>query len=925
LTPLALRMRRSATALLRTSARAPSVVSRGQVPSVGVRFLSATTDVHAVVEQKALLAKRELAVLASAFQRYDGDRNGTIDMEELATALSELDLTGEVDVETLFAQLDENKDGSIQLMEWLDNLPKGTRLRIVNLWEDGALEFDEGSAAEAYRHVRISVPSPYGRIVWTHTDEAPALASYSLLPIVQAFSKAANIAVVSKDISVAGRIIANFPEYLEEHQRIADELSELGEVCKTPMANVIKLPNVSASIPQLCDAIAELQSQGYHVPNFPMDPQTDEEKKVAARYSKIIGSAVNPVLREGNSDRRVAGPVKEYAQANPHKLGAWDPASKSHVAHMDDGDFYSSEQSYVMPAAGSVRIEHVDADGTVTVLKSSTALQAGEVIDAAVMRVNKLRDFFEREIQDAKDKDVLLSLHLKATMMKVSDPIMFGHAVEVYFKDVFAKHGATFAELGVNAKNGLQDVYAKIAALPEAQRAEIEADIMATYETRPKLAMVDSGRGITNLHVPNDIIIDASMPCVVRDSGKMWTPEDSLHDTKALIPDRCYAGIYQEIMSFCKKNGQFDVSSMGNVPNVGLMAQKAQEYGSHDKTFEIPSSGTVRVVTAEGKEVFSHSVAQGDIWRMCQTKDSPIQDWVKLAVSRARATGNPAVFWLTPERAHDANLITKVGEYLKEHDTTSLDIRILPPVDAMRLSCERAAQGLDTISVTGNVLRDYLTDLFPIIELGTSAKMLSIVPLLAGGGLFETGAGGSAPKHVQQMVKENHLRWDSLGEFLALAVSLEDLGVKTGNTKARILADGLNAATSRLLMENKSPRRKCGELDNRGSHFYIAMYWAQALAQQNMDSEIAATFSDAAALLTSQEQVIVDELNSVQGAGVDLGGYFQPNPALAAAAMRPSPTLNAIVDALFKASAGEPQAAAAQMQGIFDGKDQIAA
>ncbi len=668
------------------------------------------------------------------------------------------------------------------------------------------------------------------KIIYTLTDEAPALATYSLLPIIEAFTKAADVAVETRDISLAGRIIANFPDKLTAVQQQSDALAELGELAKTPQANIIKLPNISASIPQLQAAIKELQSQGYAVPDYPEEPQNDAEKVIKARYAKVLGSAVNPVLREGNSDRRVAAPVKEYAKQHPHSMGAWSADSKSHVAHMSDGDFYASEQSAVLEQASDVKIEFTDQDGQVTVLKDKAPLLAGEVIDAAVMSRNALRAFYEQEIKDAKDKGVLLSLHLKATMMKVSDPIMFGHAVKVYYQDVFAKYAKVFAGLGVDANNGLGDVYAKIGGLPEAQRAEIEADIQAVYKDHPELAMVDSDKGITNLHVPSNVIIDASMPAAIRSSGQMWGPDGKLHDMKAMIPDRCYAGIYQETIDFCKRHGAFDVTTMGNVSNVGLMAQKAEEYGSHDKTFQIPADGTVRVVDAAGKTLLEHTVEQGDIWRACQTKDLPIQDWVKLAVNRARLTGNPAIFWLDKNRAHDANLIDKVEGYLKDQDTSGLDIQILPPVEAIRLTLQRVKDGKDTISVTGNVLRDYLTDLFPILELGTSAKMLSIVPLLAGGGLFETGAGGSAPKHVQQFVTEGHLRWDSLGEFLALAVSLEDLAQKSGNRKAQILADALNLANGKFLNSNKSPSRKVGELDTRGSHFYLALYWAEALA-----------------------------------------------------------------------------------------------
>ncbi|OGT75011.1 MAG: isocitrate dehydrogenase (NADP(+)) [Gammaproteobacteria bacterium RIFCSPLOWO2_02_FULL_57_10] len=730
-------------------------------------------------------------------------------------------------------------------------------------------------------------------IIYTITDEAPALATYSLLPIIKTFTEAAGINVETRDISLAGRIIANFPDNLTPAQRQADDLAELGELAQTPDANIIKLPNISASIPQLQAAIKELQSQGYDIPDYPEDAKTDAEKEIKARYAKVLGSAVNPVLREGNSDRRVAAPVKEYAKKNPHSMGKWSPDSKSHVAHMSDVDFYSSEKSAVSASAGHVRIEFVAQDGSVKVLKEKTSLQAGEVIDASVMRCGALRKFFAEQIEDAKESDVLLSLHLKATMMKVSDPIMFGHAVTVYFADVFSKHAAVFKELGVDSANGLGDVYEKIKRLPQAQREQIEADIQAVYKTRPALAMVDSDKGITNLHVPSDVIVDASMPAAIRSSGQMWGADGKLHDTKCMIPDRCYAGIYQETIDFCKKHGAFDVSTMGSVSNVGLMAQKAEEYGSHDKTFKIAANGKVRVVDATGAVVFEHDVEEGDIWRMCQTKDLPIQDWVKLAVTRARATSTPAVFWLDEKRAHDVQLITKVKQYLQNHDTKGLEILIMSPVEAIRFSLERIKAGKDTISVTGNVLRDYLTDLFPILELGTSAKMLSIVPLLAGGGLFETGAGGSAPKHVQQFLEEGHLRWDSLGEFLALAVSLEDLGAKTANKKALVLADALNKATGLFLDNDKSPARKVGHLDNRGSHFYLALYWAQALAAQTQDAELQAAFANLARVLTEKESVIVGELNGSQGKPLDIGGYYHPDAEKASRALRPSATLNA--------------------------------
>jgi isocitrate dehydrogenase len=729
------------------------------------------------------------------------------------------------------------------------------------------------------------------KIVWTYTDEAPALATFALLPVVQRFSKPAGLAVELADISVAGRILAAFPDKLTPEQRVPDTLAELGELAKTPAANIIKLPNVSASIPQLEGAIAELQSKGYAVPDYPAEPSTAEEKAVQAAYSKVIGSAVNPVLREGNSDRRVAGPVKAYAQKRPHKLGKWAGDSKTHVAHMTDGDFFSSELSSTVSSATSVRIELHPADGSaVQVLKKETALQAGEVIDAARMSAGKLRAFIESAFTSASKDDLMASLHLKATMMKVSDPIMFGHAVEIYFADAFAKHGDALKAAGANPNNGLGALYDKIATMPNADA--IMADFAAAAGKRPALAYVDSHKGITNLHVPSDVIIDASMPNVIRDSGKMWNKDDALEDTMAIIPDRCYATMYQAMIEDCKLNGQFDVSTMGNVANVGLMAQKAEEYGSHDKTFEVQTPGTIKVVdNGSGAEIFSHAVEVADIWRMCQTKDAPIKDWVRLAVSRARATGSQAIFWLDENRAHDSTLIAKVGEYIKEHDTTGLDISIMKPVEAIKVSMTNARAGKDTISVTGNVLRDYLTDLFPIIELGTSAKMLSIVPLLAGGGLFETGAGGSAPKHVQQFVKEGHLRWDSLGEYLALAVSLEDHAEKTGNARAKLLADTLNEATGKLLDNDKSPLRKVKQLDNRGSTFYIAAYWAEAMAKHD------ASFAPLAEQLLANEEKIVAELVDCQGSAVDIGGYWKPDHAKCEAAMRNSPTFNAILDA----------------------------
>jgi isocitrate dehydrogenase len=735
------------------------------------------------------------------------------------------------------------------------------------------------------------------KIIYTKCDEAPALATYSLLPIIRKFVEKSGIEVELSDISLAGRIIATFPDNLTDSQRQPDALAELGEIAKTPEANIIKLPNISASIPQLNACIAELQEHGYDIPNYPAEPSTPAEEEIAARYAKVLGSAVNPVLREGNSDRRVAAPVKAYAQKNPHKLGAWESNSPTHVAHMSGNDFFGSEMSHTMSSAGDVKIEHVAADGSVVTLKETTTLQAGEVIDCSRMSVAALREFFEAEMQDAKDKGILFSLHLKATMMKVSDPIMFGHCVKVFYKEAFAKHGDLFQELGVNPNNGVGDVYAKLSKLDAAQKEAIEADLEACYADRPALAMVDSGRGITNLHVPSDVIIDASMPVVVRDSGMMWNAGDELQPCKAVIPDRCYAGMYAECVRFCKENGAFDVSTMGNICNVGLMAQKAEEYGSHDKTFEIASPGTVRVVDSSGSVLLQADVGEGDVWRMCQTKDAPIRDWVKLAVTRARATGDKAIFWLNEERAHDAQLIQKVNTYLPEHDTSGLDIAIMPPEAAIWDSMERAKAGENTISVTGNVLRDYLTDLFPIIELGTSAKMLSIVPLLEGGGLFETGAGGSAPKHVQQFEKEGHLRWDSLGEFLALAVSLEDIGAK-GNPQAAIFGKTLNDATGKLLDNRKSPARKVGQLGNAGSHYYLCTYWAQALAAQTEDTELAARFTEVAKSLEANEDVICKELLSIAGTPQDVGGYYQPDDEKASKAMRPSATLNGLIDSL---------------------------
>jgi isocitrate dehydrogenase len=736
------------------------------------------------------------------------------------------------------------------------------------------------------------------KIIYTETDEAPALATFSLLPIVKAFAAPAGIAVETRDISLAGRILANFPERLSEQQRLADDLAELGKLAKQPEANIIKLPNISASIPQLQSAILELRAQGYDLPDYPEESKDDAEADIKARYSKVLGSAVNPVLREGNSDRRVAAPVKQYAKDNPHSMGAWSPDSQTHVAHMSDGDFYGSERSVTIGDDGNLVIDFTNSSGEVTVLKAATRVLRGEVVDASVMTCEKLRAFFEDEIKSANKQGVLFSLHVKATMMKVSDPIIFGHAVDVYYRDALVKHAAVLAKLGVEVNNGIGDVYQKITELPEAKQAEIKADIESIYARRPRLAMVDSDKGITNLHVPSNVIIDASMPAAIRTSGKMWGPDGKLHDMKALIPDRCYAGIYQEIIEDCKRNGAFDVQTMGNVSNVGLMAQKAEEYGSHDKTFEIEGDGTVRVRDESGSMLLEHRVDSGDIWRMCQTKDLPIRDWVRLAVERARNTTCAAIFWLDQKRAHDNALINKVNEYLAEHATDGLDIRILAPVDAMRATLLRVRAGQDTISVTGNVLRDYLTDLFPILELGTSAKMLSIVPLLAGGGLYETGAGGSAPKHVQQFLAENHLRWDSLGEFLALGVSIEDLARKTNNTKGLVLAAALDKANGKWLANDKAPSRKVGELDNRGSHFYLALYWAEALAAQNEDAELKAHFGPVARALADAETKIVDELNAIQGPTMDVGGYYHPDRALAAQAMRPSAAFNAIIDAL---------------------------
>ncbi|OQW30791.1 MAG: isocitrate dehydrogenase [Nitrospira sp. SG-bin1] len=736
------------------------------------------------------------------------------------------------------------------------------------------------------------------KIIYTKTDEAPMLATYSFLPIINAFTKAAGVTVELRDISLAGRVVAVFPEYLTAEQKQHDALAELGEMAKTPEANIIKLPNISASIPQLVATIKELQKQGYKLPDYPENPKDDKEKDIKARYDKVKGSAVNPVLREGNSDRRAPLSVKAYARKHPHKMGAWSPDSKTHVSHMKGGDFFSNEKSLTIPAATTAKIEFVGADGKTTVLKEKVALQAGEVLDATFMSVKALRKFLEEQIEDARAKGILFSLHMKATMMKVSDPKIFGHGVTVYYKDVFEKHGETFKKLGVDPDNGLGDVYAKIKALPDDQRKAIEADIQAVYQKRPPMAMVNSDKGITNLHVPSDIIIDASMPPVIRDSGKMWNPQGQLQDVKCVIPDASYAPVYHEVVEFCKKNGAFDPRTMGSIPNVGLMAQAAEEYGSHDKTFKAPGNGTIRIVDASGKTLHEHKVEEGDIWRACQVKDAPIQDWVKLAVTRARATGAPAVFWLNKDRAHDAELIKKVNAYLPKHDTNGLEIKIMSPAEACRWSIQRMKEGKDTISCTGNVLRDYLTDLFPILEIGTSAKMLSIVPLLNGGGLFETGAGGSAPKHVQQFQEEGYLRWDSLGEFLALAASLEHLAKVGNNAVAKILADTLDQANAKFLESNKSPARKVGEIDNRGSHFYLALYWAQALAAQTADKKIAEKFQKIAKDLSDNEKKIDQELLAAQGKPQDVGGYYHPDDAKASKAMRPSATLNAIIDAI---------------------------
>ena len=734
--------------------------------------------------------------------------------------------------------------------------------------------------------------SSNSKIIYTLTDEAPMLATYSFLPVVKAFTETAGIAVETRDISLAARILASFPDVLKEDQRISNDLAELGELCKTPEANIIKLPNISASIPQLKAAIKELQIQGYALPDYPEDPSNDQEKEIKGRYDKIKGSAVNPVLREGNSDRRAPLSVKNYARKHPHSMGKWTSDSLSHVSTMNDGDFFHNEKSVTVDKAGIFRIEHVDQNGAVKVLKGDSPLQAGEVIDATFMSKKKLNAFLEAQVADAKQKGILFSLHMKATMMKVSDPIIFAHAVKTFFKPVFDKHAATLNEIGVDVKNGFGDLLSKIETLPADKKAAIEADIIACYSDGPAIAMVNSDKGITNLHVPSDVIVDASMPAMIRNSGRMWNADGKAQDTKAVLPDSSYATIYQTMIDFCKKNGAFDPVTMGTVPNVGLMAQAAEEYGSHDKTFEISTNGIVRVVDQDGKTLLHHEVEEGDIWRMCQVKDAPIRDWVKLAVTRSRLSKTPAIFWLNKDRAHDAQLITKVNEYLKAHDTSGLEIHIMSPDDAIEYTMERIVKGQDTISVTGNVLRDYLTDLFPILEVGTSAKMLSIVPLMNGGGLFETGAGGSAPKHVEQFVEEGHLRWDSLGEFLALAASLEHLSVTTGNGKAQVLADTLDEATGKFLDKDKSPMRDAGQLDNRGSHFYLTMYWAQALASQTKDADLASTFGRLAEELSNNESEIVAQLNNAQGRHIELKGYYHPDSNLTSNAMRPSSLFN---------------------------------
>jgi len=736
------------------------------------------------------------------------------------------------------------------------------------------------------------------KIYYTKTDEAPALATYSLLPIIETFVSKADVEIELSDISLAGRIIAVFPEYLTQDQSTSNALHELGELAKTPHANIIKLPNISASLPQIKAAIKELQNNGYALPEYPEEPKNDKEKEIKERYDKVKGSAVNPVLREGNSDRRAPRAVKEFAKKHPHSMGVWRADSKSHVSSMSKGDFYGSEKSAIVESAGNLKIVFNSDDGKSTVLKEKTAVLEGEIIDASFMSISELRSFLETQMSDAKKKDVLFSVHLKATMMKVSDPIIFGHVVSVFYKDVFAKYNDLIDKLGIDLNHGLGEVYKKIQSLPEQEKKAVESDIEFVYKSRPDLAMVNSDKGITNLHVPSDVIIDSSMPAAIRNSGQMWGRDGNQKDMKALIPDRCYSGVYQEVIDFCKKNGAFDPTIMGSVSNVGLMAQKAEEYGSHDKTFKIPENGIVCVTDQNNKTIFEHNVEKGDIWRMCQVKDISVQDWVKLAVNRASATGDAAVFWLDKNRAHDANLIVKVKTYLKNHDTRGLDIKILPPIEATRYSLDKIKQGADVISVTGNVLRDYLTDLFPILELGTSAKMLSIVPLMEGGGLFETGAGGSAPKHVQQFIREGHLRWDSLGEFLALALSLEHLGKSTGNKKALILAESLDKATTQFLENAKSPSRKVNELDNRGSHFYLTMYWAQALAKQNLDSELKNIFIDVARKLGENESNIIEDLNQSQGKPIDIGGYYFPNDESAAKEMRPCKIFNDILSSI---------------------------
>ncbi|CAD7957417.1 unnamed protein product [Amoebophrya sp. A120] len=855
------------------------------------RSFSTQQEIKSIIEKRAIAAKKELATLAQWFERYDGEGTGALNATQLQRALKDLELpSGEVDVAQLFKELDANNDGSIELAEWLDNLPKGTRIRIL----------DQEEKNKNGGWVQFTMPEV--KVMYTQTDEAPMLATFSLLPILRAFCRHGGVKIMKRDISVAARIRAAFPDFLHPDQRVEDELQLLGDLAKTPAANIIKLPNVSASVPQLLGAIKELQAKGYNVPDYPATPASKEDEEVRARYAKVLGSAVNPVLREGNSDRRVAKPVKEYAQENPHKVGAWTPDSKSHVHSMSDGDFFSSETSWVNGSEpDSVKIVLEQDDGTTTVLKNKTVLLPGEIIDSSRMSIGKLREMLEESLQTV-EAGTVWSLHLKATMMKISDPIMFGHAVQVFYKDVFEKHGALFAELNVNPNNGLGDVYAKLEGHPKEE--EVVADIMKVYETRPEIAFVDSNKGITNLHVPSDVIVDASMAAAVRDSGRMWDKNDSLQDSKFVIPDRSYAGIYQAIIDDCKLNGKLDVTTVGATSNVGLMAAKAEEYGSHDKTFEIPASGTVKVQlrSKEGVTLFEHPVEKGDIWRMCQTKDEPIQDWVKLAVNRARASNAAAIFWLDEHRAHDANVIKKVQEYLKLYDTEGLDLSILPPAEAMKKTLERARAGKDTITVTGNVLRDYLTDLFPILELGTSAKMLSIVPLLAGGGMFETGAGGSAPKHVQQFLKEGHLRWDSLGEFLAMAVSMEDLGQKTENKDAIVLAQTLNTAVGKLLTLNKSPKRQVMQLDNRGSHFYLSLYWAEALAGQSESQHLQERFKSVRQQLKENESRILGELIAAEGRKTDVGGYWMPDPFLASQAMRPSPTFNSIIDATMAAS-----------------------